>query len=73
MDVSIATTHLNAWLAADIACAAGQSYSIGSRTVTRADAVTIRQQIAYWQNVIESLTAQAAGQTSPGVRLATWS
>jgi len=79
MDVSTAQTHLDAWLAADLAVAAGQSYSIGDRALTRADAPTIRSRIVYWTRVVNTLTAQssAAADTfaanNPGVARASFS
>lgn len=73
MDVATATTHLDAWLAADLAVAKGQSYSIQGRSLSRVDAETIKAQIAYWQGIINSLNAEAAGNVSPGIRIAKWS
>lgn len=63
MDLQTAQTHLDAWLAADLAVTSGQAYSIGEVSVTRADAGRIRQQITYWQGIVESFTAQASGST----------
>ena len=73
MTATIAQTHLDAWLAADLAVAKGQSYSIQGRSLSRVDAETIKAQIAYWNGVVESLNAEAAGNISPGIRIATWS
>lgn len=73
MTATIAQTHLDAWLAADLAVAKGQSYSIQGRSLSRVDAETIKAQIAYWQGVINSLNAEAAGNKSPGVSIAKWS
>ena len=79
MDVTTAQTHLNAWLAADLAVSKGQSYSVGNRSLSRSDAETIRQQIIYWTRIVNTLTAQAAATsgelaaTNPGVALASWS
>lgn len=44
--LQIAQAHLNQWLDADTALAAGKSYSIGGRSVTRADTM---ESIKYWQ------------------------
>ena len=44
-----ATAKLNAWMAADDAVAAGQSYSIGGRSLTRANAAEIRANIEFWE------------------------
>lgn len=73
MTVVTAQTHLDAWLAADLAVAKGKSYSIQGRSLTRVDAETIKSQIAYWQSIVNSLNAEAAGAVSPGIRIAKWS
>lgn len=52
-----AQAHLAAWLAADLAVAGGQSYTIGSRSLTRADAGRIKTQIEFWSREVERLTA----------------
>jgi hypothetical protein len=72
MDVTTATAHLDAWLAADLALARGQSYAIGDRTLTRTDGAHVKERIAYWQGVINSLNAEAAGNKAPSIRVATW-
>ena len=72
MTVTTAQTHLDAWLAADLAVAKRKSYSIQGRSLTHSDAETIKAQIAYWNGVVESLNAEAAGNKSPGIRIATW-
>lgn len=72
MTATIAQTHLDAWLAADLAVAKGKSYSIQGRSLTRVDAMEIRGQIAYWQGIVDALNAEAAGNKSPGIRIATW-
>lgn len=43
-----AEAKLAEWLAADTAVARNQSYEIDNRTLTRADAKEIRQNIDYW-------------------------
>jgi hypothetical protein len=50
-----AEQHLNEWLAADLAVAKGQAYSIGGRTFTRADAREIRENIRFWQQMVKQL------------------
>lgn len=72
MDQSTAQTHLDNWIAADIATAGGKSYTIGNRQFTRNDAEEIRNQITYWQRIVKTAQASLAGKTSPGVRIATW-
>jgi hypothetical protein len=59
MDLETAQAHLTAWQEADLALAEAQSYEIelptGRRRVTRADAATIKERIAYWQGEINKL------------------
>ena len=60
--LEIARTHLNAWLEAELACTTNQSYTIGSRTLTRADLTEIGERIKYWAGVVDKLeTAQKCG------------
>lgn len=44
----ICEKKLQTWLDAEDAVAAGQSYQIGSRMLTRADLKQIREQMEYW-------------------------
>lgn len=57
-----AETQLTAWLAASEAVATNQSYSIGNRSLTRADAKEIREQVTFWNNMVETLTARISGR-----------
>jgi hypothetical protein len=59
MDLQTAQQHLEDWLAADRAISTGQSYSIGGRSLTRADAETILYRITYWQRVVDTLKGQS--------------
>jgi len=52
-----AQAHLDAWLAADLAVASGQAYTIGSRSLTRADSASISKQVAFWHNEVIRLEA----------------
>ena len=72
MDLSTAQTHLDAWLAADLAVAQGRTVQIDGRSLSHEDAVKIRSQIEYWQRAVNNLTAAAAGARL-GVRIAHWS
>ena len=54
--LSQAEARLTAWLEADEKVAAGQSYSIGGRTLTRADAKIIRENIEYWDAKVKRLS-----------------
>lgn len=47
--LSQAQTALDAWLAADLAVAKGQSYSMNGRSLTLANVKEIREQIQYWE------------------------
>ncbi len=52
-----AKRHLDAWLEAELACTTNQSYTIGSRTLTRADLAEIRNTIKYWAGLVDKLEA----------------
>lgn len=58
--ISLATAkrHLDAWLEAELACTTNQSYTIGSRSLTRADLSEIRDTIRYWQGMVTKLENQ---------------
>jgi hypothetical protein len=51
-----AETELALWLAADRAVATSQSYNIGGRTLTRADAGEIRENIVFWDKQVKRLS-----------------
>jgi hypothetical protein len=57
--VAQAQEQLSIWLSASAAVAGSQSYAIategGSRSLTRADAAEIRQQIAFWNMQVNRL------------------
>ena len=63
--LEIAQKHLDAWLEAELACTTNQSYTIGSRTLTRADLAEIRNTIKYWAGIVARLEAakQFGGQS----------
>ena len=50
-----AKRHLDAWLEAELAVTQAQSYTIGSRTLTKANLTEIRNAIAYWEGKAEQL------------------
>lgn len=56
-----AQSHLEAWLAAELAVASGQSYRIGTRYLNRADLAQIREQIKFWRNEVVRLTSGQRG------------
>lgn len=47
-----AQEHLEAWLDAELAVCTGQSYTIGSRVLTRANLTEIRNTIDYWNGKV---------------------
>lgn len=56
-----AEAQLATWLAADTAVASGQSYSIGGRQLTRADAKAITEKIEYWNGQVQKLSRGGNG------------
>ena len=52
-----AKENLQIWVDAQKAVATGQSYKIGTRSLTRASLPDILKMIRYWQNVIDELEA----------------
>lgn len=55
ISLEIAKKHLSAWLEAELEVTTHQSYTIGSRSLTKADLADIRQQIGFWKNEVERL------------------
>ena len=49
-----AQTALDAWIAADLAVAKGQSYSMNGRSLTMANVKEIREQIQYWERRVSA-------------------
>lgn len=54
-----AQAQLQLWLEADAAVAKNQSYTIGTRQWTRADASEITEKIEYWQAKLDSLSGNS--------------
>lgn len=52
------------WLEAEEAVATGQSYQIGTRSLTRADLKSIREELEYWAGKL----AQAENEAKSGGR-----
>lgn len=50
-----AKEHLNAWLTAELEVTTHQSYSIGTRSLTKANLNEIRKQIEFWRNEVAKL------------------
>ncbi len=55
-----ARKHLDLWLDAEVAIATSQSYTIGTRSLTRANLKEVRDQIKFWQNKVAELENVAA-------------
>lgn len=55
LTLSQAQTALEAWIAADLAVAKGQSYSMNGRSLTLVNVKEIREQIQYWERRVASL------------------
>lgn len=53
--LDIAKKHLDAWLTAELEVTTHQSYTIGSRSLTKANLSEIRKEIDYWQNKVARL------------------
>lgn len=53
--LNVAKKHLDAWLTAELEVTTHQSYSIGSRSLTKANLSEIRKQIIFWQNEVARL------------------
>lgn len=43
---------LDSWLEAEKAVMSGQSYTIGSRSITKANLLEIRKSVQYWSKII---------------------
>jgi len=69
MNIATAQTHLDQWLAADLAVSKGQQYSIEDRMLTRVHAAQITLKINYWSKVIAQLQRIANGQSRTGFSL----
>ena len=50
-----AQKHLDAWIEAEMQVTNAQSYTIGSRTLTKANLTEIRNAIEYWQQKVTIL------------------
>lgn len=51
-----AEAQLAVWLAASTAVASGQAYTIKDRSLTRANAKEIREQVAFWDAWVKRLS-----------------
>lgn len=55
ISLEVAQKHLDAWLEAELTVTTGQSYTIGSRALTRANLTEIRNSIDYWNRKVQKL------------------
>jgi hypothetical protein len=62
-----AQAQLDAWIAASLAVAQGQEYTIGDRHLKRADAAEIRQQIAFWESKLQRLARGGGAKVRFGI------
>ena len=67
LDLATAQAHLDQWIAADLAVAGGQAYTIGGRSLTRANAAEIRKNIDYWNRWVQRLSAGSGMTVRLGV------
>lgn len=51
-----AEAQLTTWLAASTAVASGQAYTMGERSLTRANASEIRKAIEFWDGKVQELS-----------------
>lgn len=58
INLNTAQTALKAWVAADLAVARGQSYSMNGRSLTLANTREIREQILYWERRVAGFLSQ---------------
>jgi hypothetical protein len=59
-----AQQHLQAWLDAELKVSLkGQSYTLGSRTLTYANLPEIRKQIEFWNSKVAVCKIQESGKT----------
>lgn len=67
-DLEIAKKMYLDWLTAESAVTTGQSYSIGTRSLTRANLTEIRKAIIYWKTEIAKLEGKTTGKGRRAMR-----
>ena len=67
-----AQTRLQLWLDAEESISKGQAYSIGDRSLTRANLTEVIERIGYYQRLVEGFRAQSLGAASSGIRVVKW-
>lgn len=68
-----AQARLTAVETAYLAALNGKTVTYEGKSVGYQDISLLAAELDKWQNAVDTLTAAAAGVTSPGVRIATWS
>lgn len=61
MTLAVAQEMLDLWIGADRAVASGQSYTIGGRSLTRANAQEITEKIKFYSSLVGSLSRGNGG------------
>ena len=67
-----AQAQLDAYLAAETAVLAGQSYEIAGRKLTRADLLSFQAGIEAWNSRVQALARQSAGRSRSGTPRPGW-
>jgi hypothetical protein len=67
--LTIAEAQLTQWLACLDAIATGQTYSIGGRSLTRANLADAKDQVEYWDRKVKRLSKTAGGIPVKGAEL----
>lgn len=62
-----ANQMLEAWLNAEMAITTGQSYSMGSRSLTRANLSEVRKAVEYWDKKVKALSGKTVKRRVMGV------
>lgn len=62
-----ANQMLEAWLNAEMAITTGQSYSMGSRSLTRANLSEVRKSVEYWDKKVKELSGKTTKRRVMGV------
>jgi hypothetical protein len=65
--IAQAEANLAAWMAASEAIAGGKQHTIGSRSVTLADADEVMKMINYWSGWVNRLSRGSRGMRMRGV------
>lgn len=68
IDSKTARKHFNAWLEAELKVSQGQSYTIGSRTLTRAHISEVRKTLDYWRRKVQEAEMIESGRSVSRVR-----